>query len=155
MCDPSRRDYEDAYASEVKPCCSGPSCGPCGEEEPLAGLVSILTDREAGDDDKFAALATLACAAFPDHRLSLSPAPPESDDLGEFLCPSDEEIDAVIDKFKVMADTAAHQGGSDEPFQAVIAAMEWALGRPITAEWIPCYVSCTIKDATGVRPGEE
>jgi hypothetical protein len=117
--------------------------------------VDILMDRETSDDDKFTALATLACAAFPNHRLSLSPAPPESDDLGEFLCPSDEEIDAVIDKFKARSETLRGNGASDGSIQALIVAMEWVLGRPITAGWIPCYVSSVIKDVTGAMPGEE
>jgi hypothetical protein len=31
-------------------------------------------------------------------------------------------------------------------FWTAIACIEWALGRPSTAEWAPCYVSSTIKN---------
>ena len=60
--------------------------------------------------------------------------------------PSSEEIDAVIETFRSKAGVAAHQGASTAPFWAVIAAIEWTLGRPSTAEWVPGYVFCAFDE---------
>ena len=63
--------------------------------------------------------------------------------------PSPEAIDAAIAEFASMANIAGHQGSDEGPFWAAVACIEWALGRPSTVDYVPCYVSCTLKDAEG------
>jgi len=116
---------------------------PCPEKtmpklDPVRAMCRILTDKKVDDDDKFMALTTLAEALFPDRPIFR-----DISDASDWP-PSPEEIDAAIAEFKSMANTAGHQGSSEEPYWACVACIEWALGRPSTADYVPCFVAATL-----------
>lgn len=107
----------------------------------VMAMCHVLMNEKIGSDDKFLALTTLAETLFPDK--------PIFQDIADALDspPSSEEIDAAIAEFASMANIAGHQGSDEGPFWAAVACIEWALGRPSTVDYVPCYVSCTLKDA--------
>jgi len=108
--------------------------------DPVRVMCRILMDKKVDLDDKYMVLTTLAETLFPDRPIFR-----DISDASDWP-PSPEEIDAVIARFAARADVAGHQGSDDGPYWACVACIEWALGRPSTAEWVPCYVSNTIEE---------
>jgi hypothetical protein len=117
------------------------------EADPIRAMCDILCDKSVDDDDKYAALTTLADALFPD-----KPIFRDITDASAWP-PSPEEIDAVVAAFHQAANNCMSDEGA-EPFQAARACIEWVLGRSSTG-YIPHFVSSIIVDVTGVMPGEE
>jgi hypothetical protein len=63
------------------------------------------------------------------------------------VTPSVETVDRVLEKLRTQARSVAMQGGNDSCYQSLIVAIEWATGRPSTAEWKPLYIDIPIREA--------
>lgn len=110
-------------------------------ESSISDLYQVLLDSEATDDEKYAALTTVADILFPGKSIFR--------DITEASIwpPTPGMIDTAIDSFHSSAEALEHQGGDNEPFLAAIACIEWALGRSSTVKYIPCYIAVTLDNA--------
>lgn len=63
------------------------------------------------------------------------------------MTPPIETVDRVLEKLRTRAHSVAMQGGDDSYYQSLIVAIEWATGRPSTAEWKPLYIDMPIREA--------